>query len=662
MKRMMTLTLALATAAAFAERVETRLNDWTCDGEKVAIPHTWNALDAADGQGAYPTDRDNSVAGKGYLRTSKTYRTELPFPKVEKRYFVKCGGAAVTAKVAVNGRLVGVHEFAQTGFCFEITPYLYQYGNTLEIVVDNYYDEDLPPLYGDYSVCGGLYRPVTLIETDQLCIDPTRDAGDGFIVETEMDGTVRVQTFVNGADAAEVTYTVNGQTFSGSEFKVSGVTPWSPENPKLYDFTVTARQGAWSDSVTRKIGFRTAVFKPDGFYLNGQKRQMRGVNVHQEREGKGWAITEADITEDLEIVRRMGADAVRGAHYSHSQFFYAECDRLGIMCDIEMPAGSYVKTNALYLARLKGTVREAVMQCRNHASTVVWSIYNELYSVWDKHRGEMGPKDGEIVARQVQAWIKELDTYHATTCAAAYADRVELNRIADVPGFNAYPGWYHEGGETGSTSHDMDKRIQNFLDASQAQTVGIGEYGGGASMWHHANPFVRPEPGDEFHPEENQVDLHHIEYGIIKADPRVWGSFVWVMFDFASDCRDEGDRRGINDKGLVTRDRKTLKDTYYFYKANWNPEPMLFLSGKRLVNTAADKVQVVAFSNVGEVTLKVNGQVVATQTPDAARTVTFDGVQLKAGVNLIEVAAGGKTDRCNWRWNPALSSTKIQDK
>lgn len=656
-------SVALAVTGAFAERAESRLTDWTCEGAKVSVPHTWNSVDGADGQGAYPTDKDNSVGGHGYLRTSKAYATSLPDPKAEKRYFVHCGGAAVHATVAVNGRLVGEHRGPHTAFAFEITKHLRAYGNTLEITVDNYFDENQPPLYGDYTVFGGLYRHVTLIETDPVCLDPLVAGGPGFTVEAEADGTVRAKAFVNGDASAEVSYTVNGQTFSADSFKVADVKPWSPEAPNLYDFTVTVRKGAWSDSVTRKIGFRTAEFRADGFYLNGTKRQMRGVNVHQEREGKGWAITDADITEDLEIVRSMGADAVRGAHYSHSQHFYDECDRLGIMSIIEVPAGSYVKTNELYLSRLKDLVREEIMQCRNHPTVMLWSIYNELYSVWDCHRGLMGPKDGEIVAKEVQAFVKTIDTWHATTCAAAYSDRDDINRICDVLGFNAYPGWYHEGGVSGDKSEDMAKIIDAFLASGQRTIVGIGEYGGGASLAHHANPFVRPEPGDEFHPEENQTDLHMREYGVIKADPRVWGSFVWVMYDFASDCRDEGDRRGINDKGLVTRDRLSKKDAYYFYKANWNPEPMLFLSGKRLVNATAQKVMVRGFSNVGDVTLVLNGKEYGTLKPDAVNTVTWNDVPLADGVNTIELRAGKFTDSCNWKWNAdARGAVKIQDK
>ena len=131
--------LAVALAAQ-ANRVETRLGGWTCDGEPVCVPHTWNAVDGADGQGAYPTDTDNSVAGHGYLRTCKAYAAKLPIPKSGKRYFLHCGGAAVHATVAVNGRMVGEHRGPHTAFAFEITQFLRPHGNVLEIAVDNYLD------------------------------------------------------------------------------------------------------------------------------------------------------------------------------------------------------------------------------------------------------------------------------------------------------------------------------------------------------------------------------------------------------------------------------------------------------------------------------------------------------------------------------------------
>lgn len=649
--------VVIGTTAVYADRVVTVLDDWTCDGQKVSIPHTWNVVDGADGQGAFPLDRDNSVAGRGYERRSARYRTKLPPPNPSKRYFVRFGGAAINAKVAVNGRLVGEHFGPVTAFAYEITDYLRIRENVMDVVVDNYFSESTPPIYGDYTVFGGLYRPVELLETDQVCIDPTYYGGPGVEVETDSTGKVNVRTHINGVSDASVTYKIAGQIFQTNIFHVAGIKPWSPEDPQLYKLIINVKAGSSSDELSLNVGFRTAEFKSDGFYLNGVKRQMRGVNYHQEREGKGWAISEEDVREDLSIIRGMGADAIRGTHYPHSDFFYSECDRLGIMSWVEFPASSYVVTNELYVARLMDAVRETIAQHRNNPGVVVWGLFNELYSVWDGHKMAKGA--GEFVVRKIQGLVKDVDRYHLTTCAAAYPDRVELNAVADVFGFNAYPGWYPA---PGGSSADMKKTIDGFLGKNGREIAAIGEYGGGASIGDHENPFRHPQAGGRFHPEENQTDLHCVEYGIIQADPRVWGSFVWVMFDFASDNRDEGDMRGINDKGLVTRDRRTKKDAYWFYRANWTKKPVLWLTGKRMVRTPSERVTVRGFSNTGDVTLYVNGHIVGTQHPDAVKTVTWTDVKLERGRNVIELRSDELMDKCDWISTGECSRLEVKDK
>ena len=246
---------------AAANRVETRLADWTCNGEKVTVPHTWNAIDGADGHGSVFQDFDNSVAGRGFARCCKTYARQLADPTPGKRYFVRCDGAAVTAMVCLNGRIVGTHRGAVTAFTYEITRFLREHDNLLEIVVDNHFDELQPPVYGDYTVEGGLYRPVWLIETDPICIDPTYYGGPGVEIDADPDtGTVTAKVRVLGAPD-EV-----------RRFRIEKHRLWSPEDPHLYDIAVTITNGTWRDTVRQKIGFRKVEFRDDGFYLNGEKQ------------------------------------------------------------------------------------------------------------------------------------------------------------------------------------------------------------------------------------------------------------------------------------------------------------------------------------------------------------------------------------------------------
>ena len=627
------------------DRRITQLTGWTCDGERVDVPHTWNALDGADGPCGVDQDKDNSVAGRAFLRCSKTYCTTLPAANEGRRYFVRCDGAAVRASVAVNGRLAGIHRGAVTAFAFEVTKFMRRNAeNRLEIVVDNFFDELEPPVYGDYTLEGGLYRPVWLIETDPVCIDPTVYGGPGVEISTDpSSGEIRVKAAVSGAEKYELELSVGGKTAKGGAIRVEHPELWSPENPRLYDLAVTVRAGDSVDTVHQQVGFRTAEFRDDGFYLNGVKRKLRGVNYHQEREGLGWALTEKEIAEDLDLIKAMGADAMRGTHYPHSRTCYDLCDRKGLLCWVEIPASSLVHTNALYRERLRETTREIVAQNRNHPSLLMWSLFNELYSVWDGHVMPAGT--GETVVRELQDLVHGLDPAHPTVCASAYIDRTELNGITDLYAFNTYPGWYWSG--RNSKSDDIPDLIARQVATSGCgkKTIGIGEYGGGSSVFHHENPLVnRPVPRSRFHPEEAETEIHVTEYGHIRRDARLWGSFIWMMFDAASDNRNEGDHDGINDKGLVTHDHKTPKDAYFFYKANWNPEPMVHVCSKRMTTTEGDRVTVRGFSNAGEVALVVNGVRIGAQAPDEVRTVCWKDVPVSAGDNRIELQAGGLTD------------------
>lgn len=640
--------IALMTSAACADRVETQLVDWTCDGENVTVPHTWNAVDGADGHGSEFQDFDNSVAGRGFARCCKTYRTALEEPEPGRRYFVRCDGAAVTAMVCVNGRIVGTHRGAVTAFAFEITRFLKEHDNILEIVVDNHFDEFQPPVYGDYTVEGGLYRPVWLIETDPICIDPTYYGGPGVELVADPD-TGRVTAKVH----------VLGGPDEVREFHFPNPQLWSPENPRLYEVAVTLTNGTWRDTVRQNVGFRKAEFRADGFYLNGVRRQLRGVNYHQEREGSGWALTKAEIAEDLDCIKAMGADAIRGTHYPHSRTSYDLCDEKGFLCWVELPASALVWTNATYVARLMETAREMIEQNRNHPSVLVWSLYNELYSVWDGQKEEMKKAPIGWIFRDLQKLFAELDPHHPTTGAwCSYTKGFGLEGIVDVAACNCYPGW------SPKDPNRVTARMDRFFGGPEAagkKTVGIGEYGAFASIHRHDDPYRPSNAAEKRHAEEWQVAVHHDQYACIRRDPRIWGSFVWMMFDTASDNRDEGDHKGINDKGLVSHDHRKLKDAYHFYRANWRPEPVLHLCSKRM-SEVGETFSVTGFSNVGKVSLFVNGRLVGAQEPDEVKTVLWKHVPFAEGLNVVELRAGDRVERCTWLRRATAVSAGAQDK
>ncbi|HNX05668.1 MAG TPA: glycoside hydrolase family 2 TIM barrel-domain containing protein, partial [Opitutales bacterium] len=590
---------------------------WTCDGMPVTVPHNWNIGDGADGLDVPKEKRGHrSVSSPSYERKKVCYARALPDPVKGRRTFVKCEGASVKAEMRVNGKVAGRHAGAYTAFCFEVTDLLKPSGNRLEIDVDNAYDPDLPPNEADFTAYGGLYRNVWLIETPRVCIDPTVDGGPGLAIDADPDtGRVTARVAVSGG-------TNEVQTFEFANPKL-----WSPETPDLYALTVKIRQGGCEDEVTETFGFRKTEFRQDGFYLNGRKRQIHGVCRHQDRLGKGWAVSAADEAEDVRWMKKMGADGVRTSHYPDSPAFYDLCDRNGLLVWTEIPVVDDVPPTEAFKANAIRMAREMVTQHRNHPSVIVWGIFNEVY----QYRKQDG--SAEKTLTPVRDCIRALDPSRPVG-GASNGNKLGLNAVPDVLGMNLYPGWY------GAAADKMGELIAKACEANKRSAVAVTEYGGGASVNQHADATYRPKTTDRFHPEEYQAYLHHGNYAGIRDNPRVWGSFAWVMFDLASDSRQEGEFAGINDKGLVTGDRRTAKDTFYLYKANWNPEPELHLVGERMTSTTNATKTVVVFANTDDVWLRVNGRVIGMKHPDAVKTCVWPDVPLDPGPNEIDLRGG----------------------
>ena len=601
---------------------------WTLDGEQVSVPHTWNTTDGADGTGP---ECGNSVAASSYARRRGTYRRSLPASRKKgRRQFIRCLGASQKATVCVNGVEIGRHSGCFTAFAFEATAFMKESDNVLEIEVDNLIDPNVPPYAGDFTLYGGLCRVVELIETDLVCIDCVTDGADGVIVEADANtGEVLARVSVDGG-------TNETHRFSFPDRKL-----WSPETPELYEIAVTVAQGGSTDTVRKTFGFRTAEFREDGFYLNGVKRKIRGVNMHSDLEGFGWALPQGQRARDVAMVKEMGADGIRAAHYPHADETYLECDRQGVLVWCEYPnIGTFPATETYRRNALQG-IREMVSQLRHHPSIVMWSVSNEF-----KTNSLSTTAWVERLLTDFTSEIKRLDPSRPTVAATFQAFQTGPNSIPDALGFNFYPGWYR--GE----ACEMRETIDAALALTPRKSIGVTEYGAGGNVDCHESVEVRNAPLAPFHSEEYQAWVHHFNYEDIKADPRVWGSYVWLMFDFGADSRREGSRFGLNDKGLVGFDHSTRKDAYFFYKANWTDAPLLHLAGKRMKGTTNSTVKVMAFWNgAGDVSLKVNGVSHGSVAPDSVRTAIWDDIALVPGQNEIEVSAGGFSDKAVWCFN-----------
>lgn len=678
----MALIAAILFPGILCNAAEPLANDWrfikgdppdalktgTGEWQQVTLPHTWNAADAADGGGHEPP------GDPGYYRGPAWYATTLETNPAwqGRRVFLRFGAVSSVADVFLNGRDVAHHKGPATAFACEITGALNPDGsNDLRVRADNTLRPDVPPLSGDFPVFGGIYRPLEMIVKPSVCISPLDHASPGVRVfqrnVTKAAAMIEVQTTLDNARDAEAVVdvevrildgkTVAARTISrgvkipagGTVMSTATLTLDRPhlwngrKDPHLYQIGVRLLEGgAETDRCVQPLGLRFYQVDPKkGFLLNGEPYMLRGVCRHQDRAGKGWAVTPADLKEDLDLILEMGARAVRLAHYPHADEFYRLCDEAGLLVWTEIPVVDKISDDPGFAPNAKQQLVEMIRQLGNHPSVFAWGISNELF-----HRPT---PDGMPLMKELHQLAKQEDPTRPTTIAVN-KKREDLCNVTDLVGFNGYPGWYG-GGPSG-----MKNWLRDYQKLGGNRGVGVSEYGAGASIQQHEQNPKQPQPGGKWHPEEWQAVVHEENWRCIREADYCWGSFIWNMFDFASEWRDEGDAPGMNDKGLVTYDRKTRKDAFFFYKANWADEPVLHLTSKRHSTRKQADTPVKVYSNAPEVTLTLNGKTIGTAKTDGLRIARWESVKLSPGKNRIEVRAQSKggtlTDTAEWVLEP----------
>ena len=646
----------------FAQRQDILLNnDWNFRFShqvqkgtevRVDLPHTWNAQDALSGKIDYKR-------GIGNYEKNLFIRPEWK----GKRLFIRFEGVNNIADVFINRRHIGEHRGGYGAFIFEITGKV-EYGkeNSILVRVNNGEQLDIMPLVGDFNFYGGIYRDVHLLITDETCISPLDYASPGvrLIQDSVSHRYAKVRAIVdlsNGSSGnQEVELNVrllDGQrvvkegtknvNLSGNEvmqqeltFEIDQPHLWNGrQDPFLYQAEVTLfRNGQMVDRVTQPLGLRFYRIDPDkGFFLNGKHLPLQGVCRHQDRSEVGNALRPQHHEEDVALMLEMGVNAVRLAHYPQATYFYDLMDKNGIIVWAEIPfvgPGGYNDKGFVDLpafrANGKEQLKELIRQHYNHPSICVWGLFNELT--------ELGDNPVEYI-KKLNVLAHQEDTTRPTTSASNQMG--DLNFITDAIAWNRYDGWY------GGTPADLGKWLDRMHKDHPKICIAISEYGAGASIYHQQDSLVKTVPTSWWHPENWQTYYHIENWKTISSRPYVWGSFVWNMFDFGAAHRTEGDRPGINDKGLVTFDRKVRKDAFYFYKANWNREkPMLYLTGKRNTVRTQRLQTITAFTNQAGAELFVNGKSYGKTTPDSYAILEWKNVELQPGENEIKVVSTNK--------------------
>lgn len=646
----------------FAQRQDILLNnDWNFRFShqvqkgtevRVDLPHTWNAQDALSGKIDYKR-------GIGNYEKNLFIRSEWK----GKRLFIRFEGVNNIADVFVNRRHIGEHRGGYGAFIFEITGKV-EYGkeNSILVRVNNGEQLDIMPLVGDFNFYGGIYRDVHLLIIDETCISPLNYASPGvrLIQDSVSHKYAKVRAVVDlsngGSGNREVELNVrllDGQrvvkegtkkvNLSGNAamqqeftFEIDQPHLWNGrQDPFLYQAEVIlSRNGQMVDRVIQPLGLRFYRIDPDkGFFLNGKHLPLQGVCRHQDRSEVGNALRPQHHEEDAALMLEMGVNAVRLAHYPQATYFYDLMDKNGIIVWAEIPfvgPGGYNDKGFVDLpafrANGKEQLKELIRQHYNHPSICVWGLFNELT--------ELGDNPVEYI-KKLNVLAHQEDPTRPTTSASNQMG--DLNFITDAIAWNRYDGWY------GGTPADLGKWLDRMHKDHPEICIAISEYGAGASIYHQQDSLVKTVPTSWWHPENWQTYYHIENWKTISSRPYVWGSFVWNMFDFGAAHRTEGDRPGINDKGLVTFDRKVCKDAFYFYKANWNrEEPMLYLTGKRNTVRTQRLQTITAFTNQSGAELFVNGKSYGKAIPDSYAILEWKNVELQPGENEIKVVSTNK--------------------
>ncbi|MBR5110885.1 MAG: beta galactosidase jelly roll domain-containing protein [Clostridia bacterium] len=589
-------------------------------GEQISLPHTWNAVDGQDG-------------GNDYHRGTCWYVRELTAEELNGEHvFLEINGAAMTAEVYLNGNKLARHEGGYSTFRVELTGHLAD-TNVLAISVSNEDNGTVYPQKADFTFYGGLYREVKLISVPKEHFELVKDGTPGIKVTPIVDlekhsAAVTVETWQN---AENVEITVNGETrrvpsengCAQAEFVIENVRLWDGlDDPFLYTAEAKLDSG---DTVSARFGCRTFRCDPEkGFFLNGRSYPLRGVSRHQDVKGKGNALSYEDHKADMAIIKELGANTLRLAHYQHAQEFYDLCDENGIVVWAEIPYITMHMKNGR--ENTLNQMRELITQCYNHPCIAVWGLSNEITAA------SVVNEDLLENHRLLNDLCHRMDRTRLTTMANVFMLETDspILEIPDINSYNLYFGWYL--GEMSQTDEFFDEYHAQYPD----RVIGFSEYGADANPAYHAE---HPERSD--YTEDYQALYHEHMLKMIEERPYLWATHVWNLFDFAADGRDEGGKHGENQKGLVTFDRSLRKDAFYLYKAAWNKrEPFVHLCGKRYINRAVEETEIKVYSNQPAVTLYVDGVKFAGQT---GKTVFRFRIPL-LGEHLIRAESGEASD------------------
>jgi beta-galactosidase len=588
----------------------------TAQWEKINIPHTWNACDAFDPRPI----KDSLDYMEFHKRGIGFYKKKIIIPANWQGKYLKidCQGANTKTDIWINGQSAGSNNNGFLDFHFDIT-HLVKWGgeNEFLIKVDNRFDYDIPPHTADYNFQGGIYRELSLITWAKTFVRrPKISTPKVSPTEASYSIVSNVRTKLNvGQKATLVVNVINPYNEiiaththaltipadkNGVEITSTGAVQnpllWSPNYPHLYKVQqqLYNTEGVCIDVVTDNFGLRFYNFDAQkGFTLNGRNLKLKGVNIHQDVFGKGWANSLSDKKRDFEMIKEMGSNFVRLSHYPHHPYVLHLCDSLGLMVWEEIPIVNTVGRDSFIKNAVK-MMNKTIERDYNHPSVMMWGVGNEYY------RAYYTPEDTEYALKCTKAVAeaaKRLDPFRPTVQAQNDLVDERIMPLTDIQGRNRYFGWYGK-----EPYQDFEHAMEEDVKKHPTWKIIISEYGAEGKYGYHVDKPVRFD-----HSLTYQLDFHKAYWKVIKEKPYIAGSALWNMFDFQSWAK-IGNIPHLNQKGMATYDR-VKKGLFYYYQSEWSSKPMVYIWEHTLTHRHGKKGElqpIEVFSNCDEVELFIN--------------------------------------------------------
>ena len=679
MKHLIPALAALVLLCGACSAPQTYLTDWqfSKDGEQwenVMVPHSYNALDG-------PTQK--------YYRGKAHYRRKVTVPH-GKTAFLLFEGAAQASEVYLDGTLLKAHKGGYTPFVVPIP-----HGGQVEVVCDNTEDIEMIPVSSDFNKNGGLHNHVRLLLYDDVFFSPEEYGPYRLhVVQKEITderAVVEIRAHVKNVGPAfegplhVVIKDAVGEVVVDEKHRIGMLpdtekdfeTTMIVENPHLWNgvldpYLYTVELSVGGDVVSTEVGFRYfSVDREKGFSLNGKPYPLRGVSMHQDLAGKASALTIADIENDYAIVKELGCNFLRLAHYPHNDRAFRWCDRMGIIVQTEVPWVNIcgVRASEAYFDNIHQQMWEMITSLYNHPSICFWGMWNEL-DTWGNRENYQGRLDEDRVVAETARlydYAKSLDPtrYVGLTDDSVFERDRYTELKADYYSENRYHGWYYNAGDFSGITADMT-RIRDVMGPAN-----ISEYGVGINpyceTWDEA--AVRRDRTDSLHFEAYGNRSHESHAQQIAQMPWLNFTSLWILFDFPVADRHEGfvdsddgvhftvnpARMYMNDKGLITRDRQTKKDVFYLYKSWWNHEvETVYITERRLQYRPAGQVfTLTVYANAPSLTLYRDGEKVAELAASGEPTGViwkFPAVTMGNGDTVFRVVApDGTADEVTWK-------------